>query len=137
MPASYLSYLLFLFKIMPKILLVEDNEMNRDMLSRRLKRRGYEVEIAVNGAEGITMASANAPDLILMDMSLPIVDGWEATRSIKADPATTAIPIIALTAHAMSGDREKALQAGCDDYDTKPIELSRLLGKIKTYLEAG
>ena len=137
MPASYLSYLLFLFKIMPKILLVEDNEMNRDMLSRRLKRRGYEVAIAVNGAEGITMASANAPDLILMDMSLPIVDGWEATRSIKADPATTAIPIIALTAHAMSGDREKALQAGCDDYDTKPIELSRLLGKIKTYLEAG
>ena len=119
---------------MPKILLVEDNEMNRDMLSRRLKRRGYEVAIAVNGAEGVAMASSDTPDLILMDMSLPVMDGWEATKNIKADPTTQSIPIIALTAHAMSGDREKALEAGCDDYDTKPIELSRLLGKIKIYL---
>ena len=119
---------------MPKILLVEDNEMNRDMLSRRLKRRGYEVEIAINGAEGVAMASSYAPDLILMDMSLPVMDGWEATKNIKADLATQSIPIIALTAHAMSGDREKALQAGCNDYDTKPIELSRLLEKIKIYI---
>lgn len=117
---------------MPKILLVEDNEMNRDMLSRRLKRRGYEVVIAVNGADGIEMASLEVPDLILMDMSLPVMDGWEATKSIKAAPATESIPIIALTAHAMSGDREKALAAGCDDYDTKPIELSRLLIKIQS-----
>jgi two-component system, cell cycle response regulator DivK len=120
---------------MSKILLVEDNEMNRDMLSRRLERRGYEVVIAVNGAEGSAMAASEAPDLILMDMSLPVMDGWEATKSIKADPATQSIPIIALTAHAMSGDREKALEAGCDDYDTKPIELPRLLIKIKTFLE--
>lgn len=119
---------------MPKILLVEDNEMNRDMLSRRLKRRGYEVTIAVNGAEGVEMASSLMPDLILMDMSLPVMDGWEATKNIKADSSTESIPVIALTAHAMSGDREKALQAGCDDYDTKPIELSRLLGKIKAFL---
>ena len=119
---------------MVKILLVEDNEMNRDMLSRRLKRRGYEVTIAVNGAEGVAMATSTTPDLILMDMSLPVMDGWEATKNIKADPATESIPVIALTAHAMSGDREKALQAGCDDYDTKPIELSRLLTKIKTFL---
>ena len=119
---------------MSKILLVEDNEMNRDMLSRRLKRRGYEVAIAVNGAEGVALASSDTPDLILMDMSLPVMDGWEATKNIKADPNTKSIPVIALTAHAMSGDREKALQAGCDDYDTKPIELSRLLTKIKTFL---
>lgn len=119
---------------MPKILLVEDNEMNRDMLSRRLKRRGYEVTIAINGLEGVEMASSIMPDLILMDMSLPVMDGWEATTNIKADPATQSIPVIALTAHAMSGDREKAIQAGCDDYDTKPIELSRLLTKIKAFL---
>lgn len=119
---------------MLKILLVEDNEMNRDMLSRRLKRRGYEVLIAVNGAEGVEMANSIIPDLILMDMSLPVMDGWEATKNIKAKPTTKSIPVIALTAHAMSGDREKALQAGCDDYDTKPIELSRLLIKIKAFL---
>lgn len=117
-----------------KILLVEDNEMNRDMLSRRLKRRGYEVFIAVDGVAGVEMASSIAPDLILMDMSLPVMDGWEATKNIKTESATQSIPVIALTAHAMSGDRERALQAGCDDYDTKPIELSRLLGKIKTFL---
>ena len=121
---------------MPKILLVEDNEMNRDMLSRRLKRRGYEVVIAVNGADGLAMASSEAPDLILMDMSLPVIDGWEATKSIKVDPATASIPVIALTAHAMSGDREKALAAGCDDYDTKPIDLSRLLSKIQAFVKA-
>ena len=119
---------------MLKILLVEDNEMNRDMLSRRLKRRGYEVLIAVNGAEGVEMAKSAIPNLILMDMSLPIMDGWEATKNIKADSVTQSIPVIALTAHAMSGDREKAIKAGCDDYDTKPIELSRLLSKIKTFL---
>jgi two-component system, cell cycle response regulator DivK len=120
---------------MSKILLVEDNEMNRDMLSRRLTRRGYEVLIAVDGAAGVSMAMAEKPDLILMDMSLPIMDGWEATRKIKANPTTKSIPTIALTAHAMAGDREKALEAGCDDYDTKPIELSRLLEKIATFLE--
>jgi two-component system, cell cycle response regulator DivK len=120
---------------MSKILLVEDNEMNRDMLSRRLTRRGYEVLIAVDGATGVSMAMAEKPDLILMDMSLPIMDGWEATRKIKANPTTRSIPTIALTAHAMAGDREKALEAGCDDYDTKPIELSRLLEKIATFLE--
>lgn len=119
---------------MPKILLVEDNEMNRDMLSRRLTRRGYEVVIAVDGQEGLNLATSAAPDLILMDMSLPIIDGWEATRRIKADAAIAAIPVIALTAHAMSGDREQALGAGCDDYDTKPIELDRLLGKISEQL---
>lgn len=120
---------------MPKILLVEDNEMNRDMLSRRLKRKGFEVVLAVHGQEGIDLAQSQAPDLILMDMSLPVVDGWEATRLLKAQPDTQAIPVIALTAHAMAGDREKALQAGCDDYDTKPIDLERLLGKIQGLLE--
>jgi CheY-like chemotaxis protein len=120
---------------MPKILLVEDNEMNRDMLSRRLIRKGYEVTIAVDGEQGINKAQETLPDLILMDMSLPVVDGWEATRRIKSEPATQAIPVIALTAHAMAGDREKALEAGCDDYDTKPIELPRLLEKIETLLK--
>jgi len=120
---------------MAKILLVEDNEMNRDMLSRRLTRRGHEVTIAVDGQEGIDLAHSATPELILMDMSLPIVDGWEATRRLKADPATASIPVIALTAHAMAGDREKALEAGCDDYDTKPIELDRLLGKIAAQLK--
>jgi CheY-like chemotaxis protein len=119
---------------MPKILLVEDNEMNRDMLSRRLVRSGYQVIIAEDGAGGVAMATSDRPDLILMDMSLPVIDGWEATRRIKATPGLHKIPIIALTAHAMVADREKALQAGCDDYDTKPIELRRLLGKIKTRL---
>ena len=119
---------------MAKILLVEDNEMNRDMLSRRLARRGYEVVIAVDGAEGVDKAGTEAPALILMDMSLPVVDGWDATRRIKAAPATRAIPVIALTAHAMSGDREKAIEAGCDDFDTKPVDLARLLGKIEALL---
>ncbi len=119
---------------MAKVLLVEDNEMNRDMLGRRLQRRGYEVIIAVDGAEGVAMAQADPPDLILMDMSLPVLDGWEATRRLKAVPETQAIPIIALTAHAMSGDREKAIEAGCDDYDTKPIEFTRLLTKIEALL---
>ena len=119
---------------MAKILLVEDNEMNRDMLSRRLERRGYEVVIAVDGAEGVDKAGSETPALILMDMSLPVVDGWDATRRIKAAPATRAIPIIALTAHAMSGDREKAVEAGCDDFDTKPVDLARLLGKIEALL---
>ncbi|MFQ5657207.1 MAG: response regulator [Candidatus Methylomirabilales bacterium] len=119
---------------MAKILLVEDNEMNRDMLLRRLTRRGYEVVIAVDGDQGVAMAQSEAPDLILMDMDLPVLNGWEATREIKAKPGMQAIPIIALTAHAMMGDREKALEAGCDDYDTKPIEFSRLLGKIETVL---
>lgn len=115
---------------MVRILLVEDNEMNRDMLSRRLERRGYEVVIAVDGKAGVEAASSVDPDLVLMDMSLPVIDGWEATRRLKANPATSAIPIIALTAHAMAGDREKAIDAGCDDYDTKPIELAGLLDKI-------
>ena len=119
---------------MPKILLVEDNEMNRDMLSRRLQRKGYEVVIATDGQQGVTMAQSEAPAIILMDMSLPVLDGWEATRRLKAAPATHAIPIIALTAHAMSGDREKAIGAGCDDFDTKPIELTRLLEKIEALL---
>jgi len=122
---------------MPKILLVEDNEMNRDMLSRRLERRGYEVVIAVDGQQGVDLAQSTRPDLILMDMSLPVIDGWEATRQLKAMNAVKATPIIALTAHAMSGDREKALEAGCDDYDTKPIELPRLLEKIKKLLPVG
>jgi len=119
---------------MAKILLVEDNEMNRDMLGQRLQRRGYEVLIAVDGAEGVAMAQRDGPDLILMDMSLPIMDGWEATRRLKAAPKTQAIPIIALTAHAMSGDREKAMEAGADDYDTKPIEIDTLLAKIEALL---
>ena len=122
---------------MTKILLVEDNEMNRDMLGRRLQRRGYEVLIAVDGAEGVAKAQADPPDLILMDMSLPVIDGWEATRRLKAAPETQAIPIIALTAHAMAGDREQAIEAGSDDYDTKPIELDRLLGKIEALLNQG
>ena len=117
-----------------KILLVEDNEMNRDMLSRRLQRKGYDVVIAVDGEEGITLAESEVPDLILMDMSLPVVDGWEATRRMKEAESTQGIPVIALTAHAMAGDREKALDAGCDDYDTKPIELPRLLGKFEALL---
>ena len=119
---------------MPKILLVEDNEMNRDMLSRRLARRGYEVVIATDGAQAVAMAESEAPALILMDMSLPVLDGWEATRRIKANPALRAIPIIALTAHAMAGDREKTLEAGCEDYDPKPLELPRLLGKVEALL---
>src|SRR5215831_12343568 len=120
---------------MAKILLVEDNEMNRDMLSRRLQRKGYEVVIAVDGGEGVAMAHSEAPDLILMDMSLPVLDGWEATRKLKAAPETAAIPVIALTAHAMATDREKAMEAGCDDYDTKPIDFPRLLTKIESLLE--
>jgi two-component system, cell cycle response regulator DivK len=119
---------------MQKILLVEDNEMNRDMLSRRLTRNGYEVSIAVDGQQGVDMAVSAKPDLILMDMSLPVIDGWEATRRIKANDATRQIPVIALTAHAMAGDREKAIEVGCEDYDTKPIELSRLLGKVTALL---
>lgn len=122
---------------MARILLVEDNEMNRDMLSRRLQRRGYELLVAIDGAEGVDLAQREAPDLILMDMSLPVLDGWEATRRLKAMPDTQAIPIIALTAHAMSGDREKAMEAGCDDYDTKPIELDRLLAKMEALLNRG
>ena len=119
---------------MAKILLVEDNEMNRDMLSRRLQRKGYQVTIATDGQQGVEMATADLPALILMDMSLPVLDGWEATRQLKAADATKSIPIIGLTAHAMAGDREKCLAAGCDDYDTKPIELTRLLEKIATHL---
>ncbi|HCZ48516.1 MAG TPA: two-component system response regulator [Gammaproteobacteria bacterium] len=120
---------------MPKILLVEDNEMNRDMLSRRLTRRGFEVLLAEDGAAGIARARSEAPALVLMDMSLPVLDGWEATRRLKADPATAGIPVIALTAHAMSEDRDRALAAGCDDYDTKPIDLERLLAKMNGLLE--
>lgn len=119
---------------MPKILLVEDNEMNRDMLSRRLLKRDFEVVIAVDGSEGVSMAQSIRPDLILMDMSLPILDGWEATRRIKAEPDLRAIPIIALTAHAMSGDEQKARDAGCDDFDTKPVDFARLMSKIEAYL---
>jgi len=120
---------------MAKLLLVEDNEMNRDMLSRRLERKGFQVIVAVDGAQGITRARSDAPDLILMDMSLPGLDGWEATRQLKAAVETRSIPIIALTAHALSSDREKAIEAGCDDYDTKPIEFPRLLGKIEALLK--
>ena len=120
---------------MPKILLVEDNEMNRDMLSRRLEKRGYTLAIAVDGGAGVAMAKSEMPDLILMDMSLPVLDGWDATRQVKADAATTHIPIIALTAHAMESDRQKALAAGCDDFDTKPVELNRLLLKIEDLLK--
>jgi len=119
---------------MSKILLVEDNEMNRDMLTRRLERKGFEVVIAVDGKAGVDMASSASPDIILMDLSLPVIDGWEATRQIKADPATQGIPLIALTAHAMAGDEQKAREAGCDDYDTKPVDLKRLLGKIENLL---
>ena len=120
---------------MPRILLVEDNEMNRDMLSRRLTRKGFEVVIAEDGQKGVDMTQSENPDLVLMDMSLPVVDGWEATRRLKASEETKPIPIIALPAHAMAGDREKTLQAGCDDYDTKPIELPRLLEKINALLK--
>lgn len=119
---------------MAKILLVEDNEMNRDMLSRRLIKKGHEIVIAVDGQQGVDMASSERPDLILLDMSLPVMDGWEAASRLKANPATSAIPIIALTAHAMAGDKEKCLEAGCEDYDTKPVEFKRLLGKINDLL---
>ena len=122
---------------MPRLLYVEDNEMNRDMLSRRLQRRGFEVLIAGDGEQGVTLAAAEKPDLILMDMSLPVLDGWEATRRIKAAPATRRIPIIGLTAHAMATDRDRCLEAGCDDYDTKPVELGRLLEKIERLLGTG
>ena len=119
---------------MARILLVEDNELNRDMLSRRLNRRGFEVLIAENGERALALTSEQMPDLVLMDMSLPVIDGWEATRRLKADPATAAVPIIALTAHAMASDRERALEAGCDDYDSKPVDLPRLLEKIEKLL---
>ena len=122
---------------MARILLVEDNEMNRDMLSRRLERRGYEVIVAVDGEEGVARAKVEAPDIVLMDLSLPGIDGWEATRQLKAAEETRAIPVLALTAHAMAGDREKALEAGCDDFDTKPIDLPRLVDKIDALLGAG
>lgn len=120
---------------MTRILIVEDNEMNRDMLSRRLERKGYSISMAVDGGAGVEQAIAEVPDLILMDMSLPVLDGWEATRRVKANPQTRHIPVIALTAHAMTGDRDKAMEAGCDDYDTKPIDLARLLTKIGAQLE--
>jgi CheY-like chemotaxis protein len=120
---------------MAKVLLVEDNEMNRDMLSRRLERRGYQIVMALDGQQGVDLARSEKPDLILLDMSLPVLDGWEAARQLKSDEKTRAIPVIALTAHAMSGDREKALEAGCDDYDTKPIDLNRLLGKMEALLK--
>jgi two-component system, cell cycle response regulator DivK len=119
---------------MARILLVEDNEMNRDMLSRRLTRAGHSVVIAVDGQQGIDLARTEAPDIVLMDMSLPVIDGWEATRRLRADPATAALPVIALTAHAMEGDRARTLEAGCNDYDTKPVDLQRLLGKIAALL---
>jgi two-component system cell cycle response regulator DivK len=118
-----------------KILLVEDNEMNRDMLTRRLQRRGYEVVIAVDGGQGLAMAQSESPALILMDISLPVLDGWETTRRLKKAPETKSIPIIALTAHAMRGDRERCIEAGCDDFDTKPVEIVRLVGKIETLLQ--
>ncbi|HEX4043891.1 MAG TPA: response regulator [Xanthobacteraceae bacterium] len=121
---------------MAKVLLVEDNEMNRDMLSRRLVRRGFEVVFAVDGQQGVDLAKSEHPDIILMDLSLPVIDGWEATRRVKADEATKRVPVIGLTAHAMSGDREKAMEAGCDDYDTKPVELERLIGKMEKLLGA-
>ena len=121
---------------MAKLLIVEDNEMNRDMLSRRLQRRGFVTVIATDGGAGVAMAHTEHPDLILMDMSLPVIDGWEASRQLKADPATAGIPIIALTAHAMMSDRDKALQAGCNDYDTKPVDLPRLMGKIDAILNS-
>jgi CheY-like chemotaxis protein len=118
-----------------KILLVEDNEMNRDMLTRRLQRRGYEVVVAVDGAQGLAMAQSETPAIVLMDISLPVLDGWEATRRLKMAPETKSIPVIALTAHAMTGDRERCIEAGCDDFDTKPVEIARLLGKIETLLQ--
>ena len=121
---------------MTKVLLVEDNEMNRDMLSRRLTRRGFDVVFAVDGKQGVALARSEKPDIILMDMTLPVLDGWEATRCVKADYATRGVPVIGLTAHAMTGDREKAIQAGCDDYDSKPIEIDRLIGKIERLIEA-
>jgi len=121
---------------MAKILLVEDNEMNRDMLSRRLIKKGFDVVMAVDGQQGLDMATSESPDIILLDMSLPIMDGWEVARHLKADDALKAIPVIALTAHAMAGDREKTLEAGCDEYDTKPIEFKRLLGKINDMIGA-
>ena len=120
---------------MPKILLVEDNELNRDMLSRRLLRRGFDVAMAVDGGEGVAMARSESPDLILLDMSLPVISGWDVARKLKADSKTNSIPIIALTAHAMDGDREKALAAGCNEYETKPIEFEQLLGKIGSFLD--
>lgn len=120
---------------MPRILLVEDNENNRDMLSRRLQRKGYEVLLAEDGRQALEVAERELPDLVLMDMSLPEIDGWEATRRLKANPATAQTPVIALTAHAMSGDREKALEAGCDDYDTKPVDLASLLAKMEALLQ--
>ena len=120
---------------MARILVVEDNEMNRDMLSRRLARRGFDVVVAVNGEQGVQKSLSDSPDLILLDMSLPVLSGWDAAQALKADPATREIPIIALTAHAMDGDREKALEAGCDEYDTKPVELKRLLEKMKHFLK--
>ena len=119
---------------MARILLVEDNEMNRDMLSRRLTKRGHDVVIGVDGQQGVEMAKSEAPEVILLDMSLPVMDGWEAARTLKSDEATRSIPIIALTAHAMAGDRERCLEAGCEDYDTKPVEFKRLLGKIEALL---
>jgi len=121
---------------MAKVLLVEDNEMNRDMLSRRLIRRGFQVVFAMHGQQGVDLARSERPDIILMDMSLPVIDGWEATRRVKADDATRSVPVIGLTAHAMAGDREKAIEAGCDDYDTKPVELDRLIGKIERLIGA-
>ena len=122
---------------MAKVLLIEDNEMNRDMLSRRLMRRGFEVVFAVNGKQGVDLARSEKPDIILMDMSLPIMDGWEATRCVKADDATRSVPVIGLTAHAMSGDREKAIEAGCDDYDTKPVELTASSARSSGFLATG
>jgi two-component system cell cycle response regulator DivK len=121
---------------MAKVLLVEDNEMNRDMLSRRLIRRGFQVVFAVDGQQGVDLARSERPDIILMDMSLPAIDGWEATRRVKADNVTRSVPVIGLTAHAMAGDREKAIEAGCDDYETKPVELDRLISKIERLLGA-
>ena len=121
---------------MTKVLLIEDNEMNRDMLSRRLTKRGYAVVMAIDGQQGIDMAVAEKPDLILLDMSLPVVDGWEAAKQIKGNPLSAGVPLIALTAHAMAADRERAMSAGCDDFDTKPVELPRLLGKMETLLKA-
>ena len=122
---------------MTKVLVVEDNEMNRDMLSRRLTRRGFQVIFAVDGQQGVDLARSERPDIILMDMSLPVIDGWEATRRVKSDDATRGVPVIGLTARAMAGDREKAIEAGCDDYDTKPVELERLIGKMQRLLGGG